>query len=94
MTTNDRMMMLKMMMNDDEAKCINETAEKIIKSKVKEFLQLNATGSTTCYPSIDDIKIGWIPNHLRLCFSYLIGFKLKIETTGQCLMKAAMPRSH
>ena len=50
---------------DDDAKRIIETAAKIIKNELKEFLQSNATGSTTCYPSIDDVKIGWIPDHLE-----------------------------
>ena len=36
---------------DDEAKRIIETAAKIIKHKLKEFLQSNATGSTTCLSS-------------------------------------------
>ena len=36
---------------DDEAKCIIETAAKIIKNKLKEFLQSNAMGSTTCLSS-------------------------------------------
>ena len=43
---------------DDEAKCIVETTAKIIKIELKEFLQSNTTGSTTCYASIYDIKIG------------------------------------
>ena len=47
----------------DQVKRIIETAVKIIKNEPKEFLQSNATGSTTCYPSIDDVKIGWIPDH-------------------------------
>ena len=64
--------------DDDEAKRIIGTDAKIIKSKLKEFPQLNATGSTTCYPSIDNVKIGWILNHLYLCFSSFIHSELKI----------------
>ena len=36
---------------DDEAKRIIETAAKIIKNKLKEFLKSNATDSTTCLSS-------------------------------------------
>ena len=78
--------------DDDEAKRIIETDTKIVKSKLKELLQSNATGSTTCYPSIDNIKIGWIPNHLCLCFSSFICSELKIWITGKWLIKAAIPR--
>ena len=53
---------------DDEAKRIIETAAKIIKNELKVFLQSNATGSTTYYPSINDVKTYWIPYHLRLFF--------------------------
>ena len=59
---------------------------------MKEFLQSKC--STRCYPSIDDARsIGWIPDHLRLFLSSFIRSELKVEAIGQCLMKAAMPRS-
>ena len=77
----------------DEAKRIIKTAAKIIENELKKILQSNATGSTTCYPSIDDIKIGWIPDHLRLFFSSIIHFELNVKTMEQYLRKAAMPRS-
>ena len=51
---------------DDEVKHIFETAAKIIKNELKKCLQSNATGSISCYPSIDDVKTGLIPYHLRL----------------------------
>ena len=78
---------------DDEVKHIFETAAKIIKNELKKCLQSNATGSTSCYPSIDDVKTGSIPDHLRPIFSSFFRSKLKVETTGQCLMKAAKSRS-
>lgn len=43
--------------------------------------------------SIDDVKVRWIPDHLCLIFSSFICFKPKVETIGQCLKKAALPRS-
>ena len=59
----------------DEAKRIIKTAAKIIENELKKFLQSNATGSTTCYPSIDDVKIGWIPDHPRLFFQFHHSFR-------------------
>ena len=73
---------------DDEAKRIIETATKIIKNELKEFLQSNP-----CYPSIDNVKIGWISDHLRLFFSSFIHSELKVETIEQCFMKVTMLRS-
>ena len=78
---------------DDEEKNIIENAAKIIKNELKKFLQSNATGSTTCYSSINNVKIGWIATHLCLFFSSFIRSELKVETMPQCLMKAAMPKS-
>ena len=69
----------------DEAKRIIKTAAKIIENELKKILQSNAMGSTTCYPSIDDIKIGWIPDHLRLFFSSIIHFGLNVKTMEQYL---------
>ena len=74
----------------------SELLELLLKSSKtisKNFLQSNGSGSTTCYPSVDDVKIGWIPYNLRLFFSSFIRSELKVETIGQCMMKAAMPRS-
>ena len=64
----------------DQAKRNIETAVKTIKNELKEFLQSNATGSTTSYPSIDDVKIGWIPYHFRLFFSSFIRSELQVES--------------
>ena len=57
------------------------------------MLQSNAAGSTTFYSSIDDVKIGWTPDHFRLIFNFFIRSEVKVETIGQCLMKAAIHRS-
>ena len=78
---------------DEETKCIIETVAKVIKNKMKKFLQSNATGSTIFYPSIDYTKIGWISGHFCLFLSSFIRSELKVDTIGQCLMKSAMPRS-
>lgn len=59
---------------DNEKKRIIETAAKIMKNELKEFPQSNATGSTTYYPTIDDIKTDWIPDHIRLFLSSFIRF--------------------
>ena len=45
-----------------------------MKNELKKFPQSNATGSTTYYPSIDDIKTDWIPDHIRLFLSSFIRF--------------------
>ena len=55
---NDQWYKSKVQNAEDEAKRIIETAAKIIKNDLKEFLQSNGSSSTTCYPSIDDVKIG------------------------------------
>ena len=66
----------------DEARRIVETAAKIIKNELKEFLQSEC--STRCYPSTDDVRsIGWIPDHLRLFLSSFIRSELKVEAIGQ-----------
>ena len=67
--------------SDDEANCIIKTAAKIIKNEQKEFVQSNATVSKTCYPLIDDVKIGWIPDRRHLFFSSLIRSELKVESS-------------
>ena len=86
---NDQWYKNKVQNAEDEAKRIIETAAKIIKNDLKEFLQSKGSG----YPSIDDVKIGWIPDNLSLFFSSFIRSELEVETIGQCMMKAAMPRS-
>lgn len=77
---------------DDEAKRIIETAAKLIKSDIKQFLLSNCDPGA--YPSIEEAeKANWIPDYLRLFLSLLIQSKLKVESIGQCVMKAALPRS-
>ena len=66
-------------------------AVKIIKNDLRTFVR---TANADTYPSTDDIQnCKWIPNTLRLLLSSLIQSELKVESIGQCIMKAAMSRS-
>ena len=77
---------------DDEAKRIIETAAKLVKNDIKQFLLSKC--DSNAYPSIEEAEnANWIPDYLRFFLSFLIRSELKVESIGQCLMKAALPQS-
>ena len=76
---------------ENEAERIIKMAVKIIKNDLRTFVR---TTNADTYPSTDDIQnCKWIPNTLRLLLSSLIQSELKVESIGQCIMKAEMSRS-
>ena len=78
---------------EDESLRIIETAAKIIHSDIR-----NTVYNMEHYPSESDIKSteqGWnfIPQSLLVFLKALIPSELKQVSTGQCIVKAARPRS-
>ena len=74
---------------DEEKIRIIKTAATLIKAELREM-----SSDPSLYPSVDDARrTDWIPESMRLFLSHFTNSKLKIESIGQCIVKAALPRS-
>ena len=76
---------------EDEEKRIVETSAKLIKNAIRIAAQ--EVYSTEFFPSAEDVQLNWIPALLQQFLSKIISSPLKVEMIGQCIIKAAMPRS-
>ena len=77
---------------DDEVNRILDTAAKLLKNSFRLAAQKKYSMDT--FPSVDDVTtMGWIPKELQRLLGGIIDSNLKIESIGQCIVKAAMPRS-
>ena len=74
---------------NEEKKRILKTAATLIKTELREI-----NSNPAVYPSVLDAQCtDWIPDSLRFFLSHFTSSKLKIESIGQCIVKAALPRS-
>ena len=78
--------------NVDEVTRILDTAAKFIKISLRIAVREKYTIDT--FPSAEDAtKLGWIPEELRRFLANIIKSEPKVESIGQCIVKAAMPTS-
>ena len=77
---------------DEEGTRILDMAAKLIKNSLRIAVREKYTIDT--FPSAEDAtKLGWIPEELRRFLANIIKSEPKVESIGQCIVKAAMPRS-